>query len=209
MAFGTHRKTIRALWVLLFLWIFSGCAYQHPPLQPASEETRPPVEIKTETPVPEPETPVEPKRETNVIVPEKRALEIPTPPSTSGLYSHKVRWPEETLSHIAKWYTGTVKNWKAIAKANPELDPKKIDTGDTIFIPEDLLISRKPMPFSFLHPSVRKKSKPPASPNRKAISSVSPKRKAIPSVSPKLFSPTDIESPPVESDAAKLFGPIE
>jgi hypothetical protein len=110
-----------------------------------------------------------------------------------------VRWPEETLSHIAKWYTGTVKNWKAIAKANPELDPKKIDTGDTIFIPEDLLISRKPMPFSFLHPSVRKKAKPPASPNRKAI----------PSVSPKLFSPTDIELPPVESDAAKLFGPIE
>jgi hypothetical protein len=200
MAFGTHRKTVLALWVLLFLWILSGCAYQHPPLQSASEKPPPPVEIKAETPVPEPETPVEPEPETKVVLPEKPSLEIPTPsPSTSGFYSHKVRWPEETLSHIAKWYTGTVKNWKAIAKVNPELDPKKIDTGDTIFIPEDLLISRKPMPYSFLHPSVRKKAKPPASSNKTAI----------PSVSPILFGPIETESPPAESDAAKLFGPVE
>ncbi|MEJ2656996.1 MAG: LysM domain-containing protein [Desulfobacterales bacterium] len=199
MAFVKHRKPVRTLWVLLFLWILSSCAYQKPPFQPPPEEP-PPVEIKTETLVPEPETPVETKPDTNIVAPEKSALELPaSTPSTSGFYTHKVRWEEETLSHIAKWYTGTVKNWKAIAKANPELDPKKIDTGDTIFIPENLLISRKPMPFSFLRPTVHKKAKPAVQPNKKAM----------PSDPPKLFGPIDTESPPMESDAAKLFGPIE
>jgi hypothetical protein len=148
---------VRVLWVLLFLWVFSGCAYQHPSLHVSHEKPTPPVIIKPEAPVePEPEIPAQ-KSETSVE--QKPALNILTSsPSKTGFYVHKVRWPEETLSHIAKWYTGTVKNWKAIAKVNPELDPKKIDTGDTIFIPEDLLISRKPMPLYFLHRSIQKKN---------------------------------------------------
>lgn len=208
MVFGKCRKMVRVLGVLLFLWVFSGCAYQHPSLQVSHEKPTPPVIIKPEAPVePEPEIPaqksetsVELKPETNIVVPEKPALNILTSsPSKTGFYVHKVRWPEETLSHIAKWYTGTVKNWKAIAKVNPELDPKKIDTGDTIFIPEDLLISRKPMPLSFLRPSIHKKIKPTLSPNKTAI----------PSDSPKLFGPIYTESPPAESEASKLFGPVE
>ena len=170
------------------IFIFTGCAYQQPPLQPAPEEPPPAVEIKPETPVSEPVTPVTPK---------PSDLEIPTP--EPRFYSHKVRWPEETLSHIAKWYTGTVKNWKAIAKANPELDPKKIDVGDTISIPEELLTSRKPMPHSFVRASVHKKD-----------TSLSPSKKtSTSSESPKLFEPIESEPSIIETDSAKLFGPVE
>jgi hypothetical protein len=183
--FVEQRKTARVLLVLSFIWILNCCAYQHPPLQPAPEVPPAPVEIKPETPVAVPDTP---------------ALEIPTPAeSEPRFYIHKVRWPKETLSHIAKWYTGTVKNWKAIAKANPELDPKKIDTGDTISIPEDLLTSRKPMPLSFMRASVRKKGIPSSSSNKTSIKSESPK----------LFRPIESEPSIIETDAAKLFGPIE
>jgi hypothetical protein len=202
------QKIVEVLWIILFLWVFSGCAHQHPSLKVSHEKSSAPMVIKPEAPVepaPElparkPEMPIEPKSETNKVAPENPSLNISTaPPSKSGLYVHKVRWSEETLSHIAKWYTGTVKNWKAIAKVNPELDPKKIDTGDTIFIPEDLLISRKPMPLSFVHRSIHKTVK----------QTLSPDKTARPSDSPKLFGPIYTESPPVKSDAAKLFGPVE
>lgn len=201
--FVEQRKTARVLLVLSFIWILNCCAYQHPPLQPAPDVPPAPVEIKPETPVAVPDTP---------------ALEIPTPAEPEPrFYLHKVRWPEETLSHIAKWYTGTVKNWKAIAKANPELDPKKIDTGDTISIPEDLLTSRKPMPLSFMRASVRKKGIPSSSSNKTSIKSESPKLfrpiESEPSIietdAAKLFGPIETQQSSIEPDAAKLFGPIE
>ena len=183
--FVEQRKTARILLVLSFIWILNCCAYQHPPLQPAPEVPPSPVEIKPETPVAVPDTP---------------AIEVPSPAEPEPrFYLHEVRWPEETLSHIAKWYTGTVKNWKAIAKANPELDIKKIDIGDTISIPEDLLTSRKPMPHSFVRSVARKKSTPLSSSNKTST----------PFESPKLFEPIESEPSIIETDEAKLFGPVE
>jgi len=183
--FVEQRKTARILLVLSFIWILNCCAYQHPPLQPAPEVPPSPVEIKPETPVAVPDTP---------------AIEVPSPAEPEPrFYLHEVRWPEETLSHIAKWYTGTVKNWKAIAKANPELDIKKIDIGDTISIPEDLLTSRKPMPHSFVRSVGRKKSTPLSSSNKTST----------PFESPKLFEPIESEPSIIETDEAKLFGPVE
>jgi hypothetical protein len=169
-------------------------------LQPTPEEPPPPVEIKSETPIGVPNTPV---------------LEIPTP--EPRFYIHKVRWTEETLSHIAKWYTGTIKNWEAIAKVNPELDPKKIDIGDAISIPEDLLTSRKPMPHSFVRPTVLKKRTSLSSLKKTSTPSESPKLfepigsepPTIEIYSPELFGPVETEQPSIEPDAAKLFGPIE
>ena len=183
--FVEQRKTARILLVLSFIWILNCCAYQHPPLQPTPEVPPSPVEIKPETPVAVPDTP---------------AIEVPSPAEPEPrFYLHEVRWPEETLSHIAKWYTGTVKNWKAIAKANPELDIKKIDIGDTISIPEDLLTSRKPMPHSFVRSAARKKSTSLSSSNKTST----------PFESPKLFEPIESEPSITETDAAKLFGPVE
>jgi len=186
---GKQPRIVKGILALTLIWILNACVYQQPPLKPTPEEPPPPVEIKSETPVSEPLTPVTPEAETIVVAPKPLVF-----------YLHKVRWPEETYSHIAKWYTGTVNNWKAIAKANPELDPKKIDIGDTVSIPEELLTSRKPMPHSFVRASsVRKKN----------TSLSSSKKTSTPSDSPKLFGPIESEQSIPETDSAKLFGPVE
>ncbi|MFO7972228.1 MAG: hypothetical protein R6U40_10815 [Desulfobacterales bacterium] len=182
---GKQHRISKGLLPVSLLCIVVACAYQQPPLQPGPEKLPSPVEIKSETPVAAPGTP---------------ASEIPVPaPSEPSFYLHKVRWPEETLSHIAKWYTGKIDNWKAIVEANPELDPKYIDIGDMIPIPEDLLTLRKPMPRSFLSTSVQKKS----------VSNSSPKKLSTPLKSTKLFGPIESEPPSIEPDSAELFGPVE
>jgi hypothetical protein len=200
---GKLKRIAKGILALTLIWVFNGCAYQHPPLQPAPEVTPAPVEIKPGIPVSEPDTP------------DSETLTSAT--SEPRLYLHKVRWPEETLSHIAKWYTGTVKNWKAIAKTNPELDPKTIGIGDTISIPEDLLTSKKPMPHSFVRGSVRKKSTPRSSSKKTSTQPELPKLfepiKSEPSIietdSAKLFGPVETQQSSTEPDADKLFGPIE
>jgi hypothetical protein len=177
-----RHRIAKGILTLTLLFILIACTYQRPLLQTASVEPPHPIAIKPETPVAVPDTP---------------ALEIPTP--EPRFYIHKVRWTEETLSHIAKWYTGAVKNWKVIAKSNPELKPKQIDIGDTISIPEDLLTTRNPMPHSFVRPTVPKK--------RTSLSS--PKKTSTPLESPKLFEPIDYEPPTIEIDSPELFGPVE
>ena len=61
-------------------------------------------------------------------------------------YKHTVRWPGESLSLIASWYTGTSKNWHKLAKANPGLNPNRIKDGNVIMIPSSLLKTRLPLP---------------------------------------------------------------
>jgi hypothetical protein len=68
----------------------------------------------------------------------------------SSYYYHKVKYPGESISIIAKWYTGDVKNWRSVAKVNPKLDPNRITVGDKIRIPNKLLHTQKPMPRSFV-----------------------------------------------------------
>ncbi len=185
MVCGKQHRMARGIVPLTLLWILIACTYQQPSLQPAPGEPPPPIEIKPETPV---------------AAPDPTALELPVPATTEPrIYLHKVHWPGETLSHIAAWYTGTLKNWKAIAKVNSEMDPTKIHVGDTISIPEDLLTTRKPMPPSFVRPTVPKK--------RTSLSSL--KKTSTPLESPKLFEPIDSEPPTIEIDSLELFGPIE
>ena len=70
--------------------------------------------------------------------------------ANASYYEHKVRWERETLSLIAKWYTGSQKNWKVLAKDNPWLEPNDISTGHKIFIPRNLLKTKKPMPHDYV-----------------------------------------------------------
>lgn len=63
---------------------------------------------------------------------------------------HTVQWKGESLSIIAKWYTGNVRNWKALAEYNPLNNPHHIRIGNRFFIPEDLLITRDPLPKAFV-----------------------------------------------------------
>jgi hypothetical protein len=61
-------------------------------------------------------------------------------------FEHRVKWPGETLSLIAGWYTGRYGNWKAIAKANPGLNPNRIAVGNIICIPPEMMKTQKPLP---------------------------------------------------------------
>lgn len=63
-----------------------------------------------------------------------------------GGYLHSVRWQGETLSLIAQWYTGSWKNWGALADANSAINPDHLAIGDRVLIPEGLLKNRKPLP---------------------------------------------------------------
>jgi hypothetical protein len=59
-------------------------------------------------------------------------------------YKHTVRWPGESLSLIASWYTGFSENWRKLAKANPNLNPNRIKGDNVILIPSSLLKTRVP-----------------------------------------------------------------
>ena len=74
----------------------------------------------------------------------------------TSYYEHKVRWKGETLSLIAKWYTGSQKNWKVLAKDNSWLEPNNLSTGHKVFIARNLLKTKKPMPRDFVYGSKSK-----------------------------------------------------
>ncbi len=87
------------------------------------------------------------------------------------------------MSIIAGWYTGNIMNWKALAQANPNINPSRIFEGDRILIPESLLKTREPMPKEFVD-SFYSKSK-----------------KEMPGAKP--------VPPQAEEEEPKLFGPKE
>ena len=68
------------------------------------------------------------------------------------------------LSIIAAWYTKEPENWKAIAKANPGINPDLIHEGDRILIPASLMKTREPMPREFVERSYSKPRKEKARP---------------------------------------------
>ena len=125
---------------------------------------------------------------------EPLASELQPPP-----YTHEVRWPGETLSHIARWYTSSDSNWEKIAEANPGLKPRRIQIGDKIFIPEELLKVRKPMPRDYVHSLAAPKRPPPA---RSVQPSKDPRKE-------QLFGPAELLSPPGAAEKTELYGPID
>jgi hypothetical protein len=71
-------------------------------------------------------------------------------------YLHTVKYPEETLRIISKWYTGDENNWEAVAKANPYMDYEKMPAGTRVFIPENLLKTLDPLPEEFIADFIQK-----------------------------------------------------
>ena len=126
-------------------------------------------------------------------------LEPPITAPEPRFYVHKIRWPGETLSIIAKWYTGSFKNWKALSNANPTLDLKRIVIGTNIFIPEDLLKSHDPMPFSFIASLAPKKR----------VQTFTGKKPSKASGAAHLFGPIEKGQVAEASGRVELFGPIE
>jgi hypothetical protein len=105
------------------------------------------------------------------------------PKPKESFYVHTVRYSGETISIIAAWYTGNGENWKALARANPQIDPKLIFEGNEILIPETLLKTREAMPQKFVNrfytKSVKEKSRPksqPAQPQEEDLKLFGPKK---------------------------------
>lgn len=111
--------------------------------------------------------------------------EIESGASQTTYYTHTVRWPGETVSIIAGWYTGDIENWKAVAEANPGINPSRISGGLKILIPEKMMKTHDPMPREFVegfYPKARLKPKQSKEPSKPV-------------------------TPPAEEEEPVLFGP--
>jgi hypothetical protein len=174
----------RGLPVLIIFSVLTGCTYQKTHSRSKPQKLPVPVTVKPET---------------ATVVPETLSGVVPPPIPSPRFYIHRVRWKGETLFIIAKWYTGSGKNWKALSKANPKLDPNLMSINDNIFIPKDLIKSRKPMPLSFLASFIRKKSVP-------SLESDKPSNENHVT---EMFEPIESDLPSIESATVELYGPIE
>ncbi len=120
-------------------------------LQPVMQQPTPPPPEPKPASTPSPSPPAAEKPE-----PKEEAKNLPTPPEPVYI-EHVVRWKGETLSLISKWYTGKFSNWKIIAEANPDLNPKRMRSGNIIRIPKELARTQEPMPKSFVDKFYKKK----------------------------------------------------
>ncbi len=83
----------------------------------------------------------------------------PVDPYAHRDVEHRVSFSGETLGIIAAWYTGKATNWLAIKNANPGLKPERINLGQTIIIPGDLVTERSPLTKKFVSDAIAKLSK--------------------------------------------------
>jgi hypothetical protein len=142
----TFRTAVVAgLTGLLAIWSLGGCAGTQ-----EKAEAQPPVQA------------VQPPPAKVKVVPEALPATQPEQSKESPSLVHTVKWPGETLALIAKWYTGDTENWRAIAKANPKLDSRRIRLGSQIQIPSELLKTREPMPRELVTSGGAKRKKAPA-----------------------------------------------
>lgn len=175
----------RGLPVLIIFSVLTGCAYQKTHSRSKPQKLPVPVTVKPET---------------ATVVPESPSEVVPPPPIPDPrFYVHRVRWKGETLFIIAKWYTGSGKNWKALSKANPKLNPNLMIINDNIFIPEGIVKYRKPMPLSFLSSFIRKKS----------AQSFQSNKPSDENHVTEMFGPIEADLASIESGSVELFGPIE
>jgi hypothetical protein len=128
----------------------------------------------------------------------EKAKAAKAPPKPSYYY-HRVKYSGETLSIIAKWYTGDADNWQALTKANPKLNPNRILLGDKIRIPRKLLNTKKPLTRSFVITSTKKKQPKPSSETPPQVKTTRTAQKESKSPPPKSSSK--------EPDVFELFGP--
>ena len=146
----------------------------------------------------QPATPRDKPPQTEQLGPEK--------PKTT-YYTHIIKWPGENLIRIARWYTGSEKNWQRIVEANPAIDPKRIKIGDSILIPEDLMKTHEPMPRRYLAPVVPpdKKKVPIKTKEASELSEKSrPKTEEV-----ELFGPIDTETQPSRLEGSGPPLPLE
>lgn len=191
---GTKAGAIRWLMVMIILWPL-GCSTIQPSVQ---KKMSPPAPASVPAPVPgtseqisEPQPQETPLQEVHLASP-------PPSPPEEKYFTHEIKWPGEDLGSIAHWYTGFAKNWKRLVEVNPGIDPRRINIGDSVLIPEDLLKTRRPMPIDFLSSKAKKKRRPPP-----------PAKKPVKSEKIELFGPIDTEPQTDDTDGDNSPLPLE
>lgn len=64
-------------------------------------------------------------------------------------YRHKVKYRGESIGILAEWYTGDITNWQKVVAINKNIDPEKIEIGDIILIPKELIIRKESLTEEF------------------------------------------------------------
>ncbi|MDY7032645.1 MAG: LysM peptidoglycan-binding domain-containing protein [Thermodesulfobacteriota bacterium] len=173
------KKTMETgLTVLILISICIGCVHirnqqKRVPLKASDSPAEPESSLTSQA---EPVVPIE---VLPITIPPKIPLKKPTvvqeePAPNSTCYIHKVRWYGENLSIVSKWYTGKFTHWKAIADANPGINPNRIFVGNKIFIPQDLLNTSEPMPEDFVSKFIKnvKQKESPAIIQKRSVESI-------------------------------------
>jgi LysM repeat protein len=155
---NSARMILAVVAAFFLILAAGGCARRQPPSVPGGEEAAP-------------ETPG-----------------VKAGPAKEPTYFiHTVKWPNESLSIIAAWYTGKVDNWKLLAQVNPDLDPNRIYIGDKIRIPEELMKTHEPPTRKFVDSLVRKSVKKAPTATEKPASGGAPPASQEPEI--KLYGP--------------------
>jgi len=144
------------------LWMCAGCAAKK------ADIPSPPPQVQPQPPgsVPAPSIPGR-SPATRGGAPGGRppGRDVGKPPAdlqSGPMLVHRVRFPGESVSIIAGWYTGEIDNWKVLAEVNPNINPNVINEGMKINIPESMLKTREPMTKEYVdsfYPKARPKPK--------------------------------------------------
>ena len=130
---------------------------------------------------------------------------------------HTVRYQGETLSLIAKWYTGEARNWPILADRNPDVSPNNLRIGELILIPRNMVVNSEPMPRSYMPSSPSKSKKAPATKtgvskggDRDSAGSGEAEASELPDGAALGTTPAVTPAPSQrKSDGLELFGPKE
>jgi hypothetical protein len=145
----------------------------------------------------------EPPAEYPRVVQEEKVVTYP-----DGYYIHTVKFPQENISIIAKWFTGDATNWEVLAACNPTINPNRIFLGNEIKIPRNIMTRQDAMTLEF----VEKHQARPKRKQAKALSRVPVKpaqAETIPLPTEPTPLPVQSAPEPVEEEAPLLFGPKE
>jgi hypothetical protein len=115
------------------------------------------------------------------------------PRDQNQFLTHKVRFEGESLSAISKWYTGSAKNWSLLERAEPNASPGKLNLGEEVLIPQQLVI-RSEIPKKTVFLASSPKIAQPAYANNENVS------EAVVGTGEPSSSPADGESDSVSSD---------
>jgi hypothetical protein len=152
-------------WALAILWLVVGVGCFGPEKKPSPQMVPPSQPGRQMKGAPPASAPMKP---------------APKVEPTAEDFVHEVKWPGESLSIIAGWYTGDIQNWKALVPLNPHIRPDLIRMGDRIVIPRSMMKTQDPMPKEYVDSFV---------PQAGGQVQPSPSEEKPPQEEPKLFGP--------------------